>query len=394
MVKKLFTGLRGFWLALGVVLMVLLCMEGASGLFLYVKEGVLRSVDPRAEADVYAGAQWTEDFYRTALKMGGVRWHPYVYWRRKAFESEYINVDKYGVRKTWNREASAGEKGEPFKIFMFGGSAMWGTGARDDHTIPSYLSKMLSETIERRVEVVNYGEMGYVNTQEVAMLLYQLRRGNVPDMVIFYDNINDIGAAAQNREAGLTNSEFNRAREFNLLNEVRQQDLYLEAVRSAAKNSPTMRLMKKVLRKIGLLKKEPPQAGSDGKISDKLADDIIKVYESNIKMVEALGKEYGFESLFYWQPIVLDKPHLTPFEKKQAREWMYFKDFYFQMHGRVDGSGFLSSDPRFRDLSGIFANAKKPYFIDFCHLGEAGNEIVAENMYEDVLPIIKKRGEQ
>jgi hypothetical protein len=211
--------------------------------------------------------------------------------------------------------------------------------------------------------------------------------------VIFYDSINDIGTATQNMEAGLTNSEFNRAREFNLLNEARQPALYLEAVRSAVKNSSTIRLLEKILRKAGLLKKKA-QAGQEGELPDELAADIIKVYESNIRMVEALGKEYGFESLFYWQPIVLDKPHLTPFEEKQAKDWANYRDFYSRMHKRVENSAFLSSDGRFRDLSGIFAGAKEPYFIDFCHLGEPGNEIVAEKMYENVLPIINKRGEQ
>ena len=49
---------------------------------------------------------------------------------------------------------------------MFGGSTMWGTGARDACTIPSLLARALQGR-GMSLEIINFGETGYVRTQEV-----------------------------------------------------------------------------------------------------------------------------------------------------------------------------------------------------------------------------------
>ncbi|MER3445854.1 MAG: hypothetical protein C4291_03015 [Candidatus Dadabacteria bacterium] len=79
---------------------------------------------------------------------------------------------------------------------MFGGSTMWGTEARDDFTIPSILSKKLWRR-GIRCDIVNFSGSGYVSTQEVIALLIELQRGNIPNLVIFYDGINDTYSAYQ-----------------------------------------------------------------------------------------------------------------------------------------------------------------------------------------------------
>jgi len=66
----------------------------------------------------------------------------------------------------------------PVHLFAFGGSTMWGWGARDDYTIVSYLSKLLDEK-GYPAEVTNYGQLNYVSTQEVIALLRCIQRGNV-----------------------------------------------------------------------------------------------------------------------------------------------------------------------------------------------------------------------
>lgn len=94
---------------------------------------------------------------------------------------------------------------------------MWGSGARDSFTIPSLLSQILSEH-GISIHVVNYGESGFVSTQEVIALMLQLKKGNIPDVVMFYDGVNDTFSAFQHGIAGIPQNEFNRFREFNLLN--------------------------------------------------------------------------------------------------------------------------------------------------------------------------------
>lgn len=99
-----------------------------------------------------------------------------------------------------------------------------GTNARDTFTIPS----LLARAVEGRginVEIINFGETGYVSTQEVITLLLQLRQGNVPDIVIFYDGVNDTYSAYRNEIAGIPQNEFNRVKEFNLTKSERLKEL-------------------------------------------------------------------------------------------------------------------------------------------------------------------------
>ena len=70
---------------------------------------------------------------------------------------------------------------------------MWGTGWRgheDDFTIRVTCCKgnFSSESMRINVNITNFGESGYVNTQEVIYLFLQLqRKNNIPDIVVFYD---------------------------------------------------------------------------------------------------------------------------------------------------------------------------------------------------------------
>ena len=100
---------------------------------------------------------------------------------------------------------------------MLGGSSLWGFGARDNETIPSLLARDLDQR-GWRVDLKNLSEIGYVSTQELIALFRELQAGYRPDVVIFYDGVNDTTAALLlEGEAGLTTNEVNRRQEFNLL---------------------------------------------------------------------------------------------------------------------------------------------------------------------------------
>src|SRR3954451_8179244 len=114
---------------------------------------------------------------------------------------------------------------------MFGGSTLCGIGARDHYTIPSFLSKMLTQAFPERIRVTNYGTTGFVNTQEMILLIRELQRGCRPQIVIFYDGYNDTFSAFQNRIAGIPLNEDNRVAEFNILQSSRTRDLFLAALK-------------------------------------------------------------------------------------------------------------------------------------------------------------------
>jgi hypothetical protein len=48
----------------------------------------------------------------------------------------------------------------------------------------------------------------------------------------------------------------------------------------------------------------------------------------------------------------------------------------------------VTSEGSFHEVSLIFSEMREPVYLDFCHLGEVGNEIIATKMAHDILKII------
>jgi len=51
----------------------------------------------------------------------------------------------------------------------------------------------------------------------------------------------------------------------------------------------------------------------------------------------------------------------------------------------------LNADTSFIDISNIFDNHNKTVFIDWCHLGENGNEIVANKIGKTIQEDLRER---
>ena len=98
-----------------------------------------------------------------------VQWLPYSYWVVAPFEGQYIHIDSNGLRYT---PSYVPEGAEALTIGIFGGSTVWGEGARDAYTIAGHLARLLAENNTPQ-RVINYGQTGYVSTQD--MILFQMQ---------------------------------------------------------------------------------------------------------------------------------------------------------------------------------------------------------------------------
>ncbi|MBC8457124.1 MAG: hypothetical protein H8D67_03910, partial [Deltaproteobacteria bacterium] len=86
--------------------------------------------------------------------------------------------------------------------------------------------------------------------QEVIDLFLQLQKGNIPNIVIFYDGINDTFSAFQNGISGIPQNEWNRKKEFNLLKPSRYNDLNKFFLLSLFERSGIGRMIKIIKRRI------------------------------------------------------------------------------------------------------------------------------------------------
>jgi hypothetical protein len=198
-------------LVAGAVVVWTLVFEGLARAALALVPALRPAAETRHEADAYAGAAWARAYWHEFAASSRMRWEPYTYWRRQPFAGRYVRVDSAGVRASWAPPSGARP---PFRVWFFGGSALWGTGARDAHTISSEVARLLTVRTGRPVEAVNFGESGYVSGQEVVALQRALVSRAAPDAVVFYDGLNDSFAAFQGGHAGWPSNEANRIEEF------------------------------------------------------------------------------------------------------------------------------------------------------------------------------------
>ena len=393
---------RDFWLLLGASILLLILVEAALSLafHLWDRSGppVLDLYERSVAADIYAGVSWAEDYWQELEDSAAIEWRPYVYWRRKPFDGQYIHIDQDGIRRTAHAESSS-SRGTPIKIFMFGGSTVWGRGARDEFTIPSILAKRLGEA-GLAVEVTNFGEVGYVNTQELMTLMLKLQQGHVPDLVIFYDGVNDTYSAFQHQVAGLPHNEINRVLDFNLSapeEAGRRHRLLLE---DTTKRMATVRLTRGLMRRLGIGgdAESAPGFGATPAVwarakevpdLDNLAQDVVNRYAKNIEAVAALGQHYEFESLFYWQPMLFQKSELSESELAELDRRGNLVSIFQKTYEAVGRSRLEASESyRFHDVSQLFADVAEPIFIDWCHTGKVGNEKIAERLLRDVFALL------
>jgi hypothetical protein len=383
----LFRGLGTGWSILGVTLLLVALGEvGLRGLFWLKDRGrPLIPPDPRVVAAIDGSSAWLPAHYRE-LEALSDRWEPFVYFRQRPFRGQTITIGEDGLRATWRPplpDWTAGSKSRPTKLLMLGGSSLWGFGARDDATIPSLVARGLHDRgIE--FELRNLAEIGYVNTQELVALARELQRGYRPDLVLFYDGVNDTTSALLERQAAVTTNEVNRVREFNLLQSPSRLASALGM--NLIRNSGWYRLAGSIGRRVSGAQRADHIPLVETELA-ALARDVVRRYAANVKLIEALAQAYGFRPLFVWQPVVFSKSNLTAFEREESEKFGWTKDLFQRVHEELRSAADLSSDPAFCDLSEVFQQSESLVFLDFCHTTEAANESIAGRLVERLIPM-------
>ncbi len=374
------------WILLGQAILVIVIMEGISFTIWSLKidsSAALSILEPGAPTpDSYQQADWYKDYLAEFTEViAQIGWQPYVYWKTLPFHGKYINVDDDSRRKSW-RSPQPLVSAETIKIFIFGGSTIWGWGVRDDHTIPSYVKKILWEEHHLDCDVINMGEIGFVSTQEVIYLMTELQRHHHPHIVIFYDGLNEVCSTlrtGQLGKVGIPWDELEREESF----ERERRSLVKQTIDGYARHSPLYQLFSPVLKRPLLAKSDDAELHSKD-----LAEEIVSLYRQNMDVVRALSQFFGFDMLCYWQPTILSKEDVMPYEQKLVEEgenYLHGRSLFSQVQEKVS----LLKDEGFRDLSQALTGYESSFYIDYFHIDEKGNEIIGREIVKDLLPLIK-----
>ncbi|MDH7448042.1 SGNH/GDSL hydrolase family protein [Aquimarina sp. 2201CG14-23] len=324
--------------------------------------GVYQNVDDEIVRDLF-----TEQ-YRVDSE-----WAPYVHYRLKEFNGTYQNVNSNGSRKTINLNLKNTENA--LKIFCFGGSTIFGTGARDEFSIPSLLSKYIYKNYpNRNIEITNFGCHGYIRNIENIQLQLEILNNNIPDIVIFYDGVNEIISAQENNKAGYpTNASYRK-------NEFKTGTSYAKKISFLYASSNIKRFITYLQRKV--FKKKTTEVTTLG----NLPQEIATQYTRSIKITKALSAEYDFEVYNFLQPVIfLDKP-LSEYEKLMAKKSTYLKELYLDSYKYILQNNELKKDSTFINISAIFEQNSTQIYTDFCHIAERGNDSIAKRIFNTIRP--------
>lgn len=241
---------------------------------------------------------------------------------------------------------------------------MYGTGVPDWATLPSYLSRDLNADSPDCVIVSNFGVEGYLTNQEIILLVELLKAGGHPNVVIFYDGLNDAGAAGPS--FGPPKPHF-----------------YIETIKARVEGSFSGRFDfvrdSYTLRLAGTIRGLLFQRHFSRSVLDELHTKAVATldnYEANLGVAKALSRAYNFRIYCFWQPSLYygHKP-LVPFEQQLpvSDSWSRIVTAVYQ---EADTRAAATRD--FVFLGGIFDSVQKPLYIDQGHLGPLGNQLAAQ----------------
>ena len=358
------------------LLILLLLLEIVLGIYYYYhdKSGINNNTERIISSGLYKGLNNTivKEIHRE-LRQQDMQWEPYLHYSFIPFYGKHNTILKNKQRKTYN--PSKTDSLNPFKIFCFGGSTMYSSGARDEFTIPSELSKLIAKEFpNKNIEVTNFGCHGYTRATENIQLQQELIKDNIPNLVIFYDGVNEVISAHQNNKAGTPTNAYNRKKEFKIAHS------YKKRIKLFITSSNLFRAITALQLK---LRTNSYYSKLDAR-SDSLSIKIAKNYTGLVKISKSLENTYGFTVYNFLQPNIYSKKQLSEAEKRYYNLQKYYKNLYELSYKHIRKDLITIKDSTFTDISNVFNNTNKTIYFDFCHTGEFGNTLVAKKIFETI----------
>ncbi|HYP48382.1 MAG TPA: hypothetical protein VEQ61_07055 [Thermoleophilaceae bacterium] len=394
--------------ALGVVALLALLDVGLGAAVNGVGD-LVRDDSPRAGAQATGGGLAAQDLpagngetWRVPLGneinevFESMRYDPYLGWKLSDYAGEHVHVSG-GVRRSYQATGSQGR--DAVTVYFMGGSTMFGLYQRDEHTIPSEVTR-LAAADGITLRVVNYGRLAYVNRQEVLLLEQLASAGKRPDLAVFYDGFNEVLSQFQDgphREPSHLQARDIEAR-LGLGDDSEDADdpSLLTALRRAWADSS---FVHRVGRRLGLVSApakpgEPAPRksiwpGDQAERPERRGGFAASIHARGVDTARRLGDSYGFPTAFFWQPFLYGK-RAVPGERK-VQGWLGTDADAWTAVNRAARSRL---DPRVMDISTALDGVKDPVMYDFVHTNELGARVVARALYEKLQPRLRRLAEE
>jgi len=271
------------------------------------------------------------------------------------FEGNWFNVRN-------NQRVTINEPGNYLrKIYLFGGSTVYGSEVPDNLTIASQLASLGANNFSYKV--VNMGATSIHSTQQFGRLKAEINV-NDGDVIIFYDGVNDV----------LQRIIYNNQEGY-MIGEPKKESFWIKQLRSKSKYSTILFIF--YSRMLKNTKKTPLT----------LIKTSVDNYFNTLIAVNEYVEGQGASFYHFLQPTLFTKKNLNKYELLLIEKGypfvpkQFIQDFqkaYPLISNKLDSVEFSYS------LVGAFNNLEKSPYLDFCHVTHVGNKIIAENIWNNI----------
>jgi len=368
--------------------------------------------DPAAQP-AFSGSPWAGELLAEQATLPGVR-DTYLGYRLDSLSRKYTNVVD-GARVSYQQPGD----GKKLLVWFFGGSALFGDGQRDEHTIPSEFART-AEAAGVPVEVRNYGRPGIAMWQELELFEQLVGTGQKPDFVVFYDGFNDLAwqlnvllttvpvnvydasaadsASAAARQQISADIAATKARPrtttasssgpsgfeavvdayWDQAGSRRVYDAVDEVVNGSS--SPKTQFAK------GVQQHATSSAPADPQ-NIQAAKNAVAIQKRAARLAAAVAAGQNADSAFFWQPNAFTK-QLLPDEQPYTHLNLYEAERWVPA---VTEARRLLRGSRFVDLGAALDGATAPVFWDFVHTNEEGARLAATAMFANLRSKLEAR---
>lgn len=340
------------------------CVEGVASVWLHDRTGCVVTDGPATLYDVDLRRQICDDLSQLQYSDFAYPDAPRLLEPRQNYET--VNIDMYGFRHTGQIELPKPEG--TYRIFVLGGSTVFGSGVTDEQTLPAYLESLFD--LEYEVEVINAGINGATSFGEkyVALNLQMLE----PDLVVIYDGNND----ARSR---LDNPGINHEAHIGMVTGIAWHDPPPQnPLQVAWHATKTRELAKEVMREIqyrtGILEQRP--------IDSTPPDIKAAVWRERIESICDYGVRVGYQTAVFLQPIAQTDDVYSAMAAHERNNALVSEALgaYAAQLDRLDSCAIT------HDLRGSLDG--QAVFTDHVHLNGPGNQIIAGHIHAHILGVM------
>ena len=287
-----------------------------------------------------------------------------------------LNINSYGFR---GPEITIEKPDNVYRIFFIGGSTSFGQIASSDaKTIPGILEAKFHENGIKEVEMVNAGINNADSRSETYLIKNVILDFN-PDMLIVYDGWNE-----GQHDWGWDDEVEDQSTLANLKNsfEVYLNSLYITKIKPYYK---TPEKFQELFTNINNNPGEIKVPNSD--LNEKKAS----VWQKRWQDICSIEDEKNFKTIIALQPILgTGNKSLTPIEQERLESSFARQNIILELFDKlaISLTELEKTCEKTIDLRDSFDHTDKPVFHDLGHTSNYGNEIVAEKIYQNILPII------